>query len=105
MYDSAVEMQGGFYGPLTNIWVERIKAARQSKTRFNLVAKTCNDFYESQRGFMWNDKPEVCDLYRQGLRVRQYHRPASVLELRRPQGVQPERDGAGPGTVWRPSGP
>jgi len=56
MYDSAVEMQGGFYGPLTNIWVERIKAARQSKTRFNLVAKTCNDFYESQRGFMWNDK-------------------------------------------------
>ena len=49
-------MQSKFYGPLVNIWAERIRAAQTSKSRFNKIAKTCNAFYESQQGFMFRDK-------------------------------------------------
>ena len=56
MYDNPADLQGQFYGPLTTIWLERIKAAQKAKTRFNAIAKTCNDFYESQAGFMWKNK-------------------------------------------------
>ncbi|MCP4507034.1 MAG: hypothetical protein GY826_11665 [Fuerstiella sp.] len=56
MYNSPAQLQGQFYGPLTQIWVERIRAAHESKNRFNKIAKACNDFYESQAGFMWTQK-------------------------------------------------
>jgi len=56
MYDSPEQMTGQFYGPLTRIWTERIRAAENAKHRFNAVAKICNDFYQSEKGFMWSDK-------------------------------------------------
>ena len=56
MYKSPAQLQGEFYGPLTRIWIERIRAAQTAKKRFNAIAKTCNDFYESQAGFMWKEK-------------------------------------------------
>ena len=56
MYSSPENMQSQFYGPLVNVWMERIRAAQASKSRFNDVGKICNDFYESQKGFMWKSK-------------------------------------------------
>jgi hypothetical protein len=56
MYDSPEQMTGQFYDPLVRIWMERIRAAENSKTRFNAIAKICNDFYQSEKGFMWDDK-------------------------------------------------
>jgi len=56
MYKDVHQLQGQFYGPLTAIWLERIKAAKHAKKRFIAIGKTCNDFYESQAGFMWKEK-------------------------------------------------
>lgn len=56
MYDSADDMTHKFLHPLMRVWEERINAAKRSKERFNAIAKTCNDFYESQQGFMWQDR-------------------------------------------------
>lgn len=56
MYEDANQLQAQFYHPLTTIWLERIKAAKRAKERFDAIGKTCNDFYESQAGFMWKQK-------------------------------------------------
>ena len=48
-------MTAQFLGPLVRVWTERLRQAENAKLRFNKVGKTCNDFYESQRGFMWRD--------------------------------------------------
>lgn len=56
MYDSPEQMTSQFYGPLVRIWTERVRAAENAKHRFNMVGKVCNDFYQSQRGFMWDQQ-------------------------------------------------
>lgn|GEM_PF-1519456 len=56
MYDNAEQMTSQFYGPLVKVWLERMRQAENAKERFNKVGKVCNDFYESQRGFMWQNK-------------------------------------------------
>lgn len=53
MFKSPAEMTAAFYKPLIDVWVSRKNAAVQAKKRFTETAAICNDFYESQRGFMW----------------------------------------------------
>lgn len=53
MYENPLDLQAKFFKPLKDIWVERIRAAQNAKTRFDKIGTMCHDFYESQRGFMW----------------------------------------------------
>jgi len=53
VFKSPSEMTAAFYKPLIDVWVSRKNAAVQAKKRFTETGSICNDFYESQRGFMW----------------------------------------------------
>ena len=56
MYKSESELIAGFYTPLVEVWMERLREAEVSKARFNKIGQVCNDFYVSQAGFMWDQK-------------------------------------------------
>jgi len=56
VYNTPEQMIGQFYGPLIRVWSERVRQAENAKARFTKIGKVCNDFYESERGFMWQDE-------------------------------------------------
>lgn len=56
MFENPLDLQSNFFRPLRDVWLERIRAAQNAKARFDKIGKMCNDFYESQQGFMWKDQ-------------------------------------------------
>lgn len=52
---NAVDLKNNVYGPLCQIWEQRIQASRQARERFDLIRNQCMQFYDSTAGFMWED--------------------------------------------------
>ena len=56
MMDTADQVQTLLLGPIVGQWVSRFKAAERAKSRFDLIAKLCRQFYGSSAKAMWEDE-------------------------------------------------
>ena len=55
MLDTASDMQASFWGPLCQVWHQRISAAKTARKPFDYLHDQCLAYYGSTAGFMWKD--------------------------------------------------